>query len=309
MAHHVSADVAWGVWEYWKGTGDDIFMATMGVEIMLETARFWASRCVIDRGGRYHIRVVVGPDEYHEGVDDNAYTNVMARWNISKAIGAVEWLRECNPGAAAVLRERLGLSDAEMLGWRLAAEKLVDCYDPVTKRFEQFAGFYDLPEVELDFLGPRPIPANLLLGREATNTSKVVEQADAVMLCHMLSDEIDDDVAKANLDYYEPMTTHEGSHSSGIHAALAARVGASDLALNAFRLTCGVDLADNLRDTARGLHLAAMGGTWQAAVMGFGGVRRRGESLEIRSAPAARLVRPDHPRQLSRSPITDGSHP
>ena len=92
MEHHISADVAWGTWEYWKATGDDAFMASMGVEMLLETARFWVSRAARDREGRYHVRVVVGPDEYHEGVDDNAYTNVLARWNIKRALEALAWL-------------------------------------------------------------------------------------------------------------------------------------------------------------------------------------------------------------------------
>ena len=104
MEHHISGDVAWGVWEYWKGTGDDAFMASMGVEIMLETARFWASRASLGEDGRYHIRLVVGPDEYHEGVDDNAYTNVLARWNIGKAVEALGWLDHVDSGYAEELR-------------------------------------------------------------------------------------------------------------------------------------------------------------------------------------------------------------
>ncbi len=108
MEHHISADVAWAVWEYWKGTADDEFMATMGVEIMLETARFWVSRTSRDADGRRHIRVVVGPDEYHEGVDDNAYTNVLARWNMRRAAEALKWLetedRAARPGPARAAR-------------------------------------------------------------------------------------------------------------------------------------------------------------------------------------------------------------
>ena len=124
MEHHISADVAWAVWEYWKATGDDGFMASMGVEMLLETARFWVSRAASDDEGRYHVNVVVGPDEYHEGVNDNAYTNVLARWNIKRALEALAWLRELDPDLADALTARLELSVTELFGWR----KVIDGY-------------------------------------------------------------------------------------------------------------------------------------------------------------------------------------
>ena len=133
------------------------------------------------------------------------------------------------------------------------------------------------------------MPADLLLGREVTHTSKVVKQADVVMLCHVLPDEIGDEVARANYDYYEPITVHGSSLSPGIHAAVAARLGNVTGAMwHVPAWPAAIDLADNMGNAARGLHMATMGGLWQAAVMGFGGVRRRGEALRHRPAPAAR---------------------
>ena len=281
MEHHISGDVAWGVWEYWKGTGDDAFMASMGVEIMLETARFWASRASRGEDGRYHIRMVVGPDEYHEGVDDNAYTNVLARWNIGKAVEALAWLERVDSGYAEELRGRLELRDTEISDWLEVAYALVDGYDPHTRLFEQFAGFYDLMDVPIEKLRPRPMPADLLLGREVTLRAKVVKQADVVMLCHILSDEYGDDVARANYDYYEPITCHGSSLSPGIHAAVAARLGDVRTAVEDFKMAAAIDLADNMGNAARGLHMATMGGLWQAAVLGFAGLQRREEALLV----------------------------
>ena len=134
MEHHISADVAWAVWEYWKGTADDDFMATMGVELLLETARFWVSRTSRDADGRRHIRTVVGPDEYHEGVDDNAYTNVLARWNIRRAADALTWLTGVDRDRAKALRERLQLKDRELAQWSQVADALVDGFDPADPR-------------------------------------------------------------------------------------------------------------------------------------------------------------------------------
>lgn len=281
MEHHISADVAWAVWEYWKATGDDDFMASMGVEMLLETARFWVSRAARDEEGRYHVRVVVGPDEYHEEVDDNAYTNVLARWNVERALEALDWLRRSDKGAAAELTARMELTKAELLGWRKAIDGYVTGFDPETLRFEQFAGFYDMADVPIDRLRPRPMAADLLLGRDVTLVSKVVKQADVVMLCHVLADEIDEATTRANYDYYEPITCHGSSLSPGIHAAVAARLHEVPQATEYFKMAAAIDLADNMGNAAAGLHMATMGGLWQAAVMGFCGIQRRGEALRL----------------------------
>ncbi|HOT23738.1 MAG TPA: glycosyl hydrolase family 65 protein [Thermoleophilia bacterium] len=281
MEHHISADVAWAVWQYWKGTADDDFMATMGVELLLETARFWASRASRDADGRYHIRTVVGPDEYHEGVDDNAYTNVLARWNIRRAAEALVWLEGADPKRARALRARLALRDRELAQWTQVADTLVDGFDPKTLIYEQFAGFHQMDEVPIEKLRPRPMAADVLLGREVTLRSKVIKQADTVMLCHVLADELPREVMRANYEYYEPITCHGSSLSPSIYAAVAARLGDMDTALADFAMAAAIDLADNMGNAARGLHMAAMGGLWQAAVMGFGGIRRVGESLVV----------------------------
>ena len=281
MEHHISADVGWAAWEYWKGTGDDEFMERMGTELLLETARFWASRASRDELGRFHIPMVVGPDEYHEGVDDNAYTNVMARYNIERALDAWAWLGERGAAQAAELGERIGLTPGELAHWRNVAGALADGFDPATRLYEQFAGFYEMDEIDPAALAARPMAADLLLGREVTLKSKVVKQADVVMLCYVLPDEIPADTALANLRYYEPITSHGSSLSPGIHAALAARLGQTRLAAEAFRMAADIDLSDNMGNAARGLHMATMGGLWQAAVMGFGGVRRHNETLVI----------------------------
>ena len=114
MEHHISADIAYAVWQYWRATGDDGFFLDAGAEILLETARFWASRAVPEADGKRHIRHVIGPDEYHEDVDDNAFTNVMARWNIARGLEAIDLLRARWPDRAAALREKLALGETNL---------------------------------------------------------------------------------------------------------------------------------------------------------------------------------------------------
>jgi len=221
----------------------------------------------------------VGPDEYHEGVDDNAYTNVLARWNIGKAVEALGWLDRVDTGYAEELRRRLELDEAEIEQWLEVMHNLEDGFDPETLLYEQFAGFYGMEDIPIEKLRPRPMAADLMLGREVTLQAKVVKQADVVMLTHILSDEIDDATATANYDYYEPITCHGSSLSPGIHAAVAARLGRVDDAVEDFKMAAAIDLADNMGNAAAGLHMATMGGLWQAAVMGFAGIQRRNEAL------------------------------
>ena len=142
MEHHISADVAYAVWQYWRATGDDDFFLRCGAEILLETARFWASRAVAEADGKRHIRHVIGPDEYHEDVDDNAFTNVMARWNIARGLETIEVMRTRWPDRAAALREQLALGEAELADWRDAVARIVTGLDPATGLYEQFAGFH-----------------------------------------------------------------------------------------------------------------------------------------------------------------------
>ena len=146
---HITADIAYAVWQYWQATGDVGFLLEGGAEILLETGRFWSSRAQLEFDGYCHIRGIIGPDEYHEQIDDNAYTNVMARWNIRRALEIVALLRERWPDDWARLSSSIGLSDAEIVRWRTVAETMATGWDPQTGLFEEFHGFFDLEEIDL----------------------------------------------------------------------------------------------------------------------------------------------------------------
>jgi trehalose/maltose hydrolase-like predicted phosphorylase len=235
--------------------------------LIVETARYWASRVRTDEEGRSHIYGVIGPDEYHEPVDDNAYTNVMARWNLRRA---------------AQLGRDAGVSDEERQRWFRLADSLVDGYDPARGLYEQFAGFWQLEPLVIAELAPRrPIDAELLLGRERVEGAQVVKQADVLMLHHLVPEEVEPGSLVPNLRFYEPRTAHGSSLSPGIHSALFARAGMLDEALASLRLASRIDLDDLTDTTAGGLHLAAMGGVWQALALGFAGLRPAGTVLSL----------------------------
>jgi trehalose/maltose hydrolase-like predicted phosphorylase len=280
LEHHISADVAYAVWQYWRASGDDEFLLRAGAEIVLETARFWASRAVAESDGKRHIRHVIGPDEYHEDVDDNAFTNVMARWNIARGLETVELLCARWPERAAVLQERLALGEAELADWRSAVSRIPTGFDPASGLYEQFAGFHKLEPIDLSAYTHRTAPMDVVLGRERTERTQVVKQADVVSLIALLPGEFPGATAETNFRHYEPRCAHGSSLSTAMHALVAARLGYPDMALRFLRETAALDL-DPDPNTAGGVRIAGLGGMWQAVVLGFGGVNLWGETLEI----------------------------
>ncbi len=269
---HISADVAYAVWQYWQATADLPFLLDAGAEIILETARFWSSRVSLEADGRYHIRGVIGPDEYHEGIDDNAYTNGMAQWNIERGLEVADSLRSRWPERWAVLHERLGIMPAELAAWRDVAARLVTGLDETSGMIEQFAGFFGLEPIDLLAYTTRIAPMDVLLGWERTQRTQVIKQADVVLLLALLWDRYPAAVRAANFRYYEPICGHGSSLSPAVHALVAARLGDVELAARYFHQAAEIDLDDTMGNAASGVHIATLGGLWQAAVFGFGGI-------------------------------------
>ena len=268
------ADVAWAVVRYSEWTGDEVFMRDHGDEMLAECARYWASRVEADADATLHVRGVIGPDEYHEAVDDDAYTNVMARWTLRAA--AARWR-----GGNAV-------EAGERRAWLDIADRLVDGFDPATGVYEQFAGYHGLEPVLVSSLGSPPMSADALLGHDRIQQLQIIKQPDVLMLHHMVPDEVAPGSLLPNLDRYLPRTAHGSSLSPAIMAGLLARAGRFEEAVELFQLAAYLDLRDLTGTTAGGLHLATMGGLWQALHQGFLGVRAIGSGLTVDpSIPAA----------------------
>ena len=266
--HHISADIAYAVWHYWEASGDERFLLDAGAEILIETARFWASRVRLEDDNRYHIRRVIGPDEYHESVDDNAYTNGMAQWNLDAAAELAEQCAMKWPEQWQSITRRLAVSCEEIQCWRQIARDLYTGFDERTGLFEQFQGYFDLEEIDLSKYANRTAPMDVLLGRERIAKSQVIKQPDVVMLVYLLWDRLPAEVRKNNFEYYESRCGHGSSLSPAIHALVAARLGKMAMAERYFRQSAEIDLANNMGNSATGVQ-AALGGLWQAAVLGF----------------------------------------
>ena len=261
---HITADIAYAVWQYWQVTGDDAFMRDYGAELILDGAVFWGSRAQFDPAdGRYHIRDVIGPDEYHDHVDDNAFTNAMARWHLERALDVLAWLREHAPDKARELAERLDLSEARLAQWREIIRAIVAPAEGENGLIEQCRGFFQLDE-----------------------SRKVLKQPDVLMLLYLLRGRFGPEALRVNWDYYAPRTDHLGGSSLGpsIHAILGCWLGRPDEAYELFLRAAMVDLDSARGRAAGGVHAASAGGLWQAVVFGFGGLRLTPEGFETRAA-------------------------
>ncbi|MBC7690532.1 MAG: hypothetical protein H7222_02085 [Methylotenera sp.] len=262
---HVTAGVAHAVWNYWQTTRDDGWMKAFGAEIMVETARFWASR-VNWEGESYHIVKVVGPDEYHHDVDDNAYTNWMARFNLQKALATCDWLRKSADGGWENLTEKLKITPAELLRWNDVQTRLW-CPGPNQSGvIEQFRGFFDLKKVELKPTELFSAPLSRLLNWEGINRSQVIKQADVLMIPFLFPSALSKAEVAANYDFYEPLTDHGSSLSPPVHAAIAAQISRWTAAEKFWSQSVHFDLLDLMQNTALGVHLGCMGAAWQALV-------------------------------------------
>ena len=279
---HISGDVAYAVWHYWKATADEAFLRDAGAEILLETARFWASRAQIEADGRHHIRGVIGPDEYHETIDDNAFTNVMARWNIRRGLDAAALLQQRWPEVWTSLSCAIRLDDAELCQWTAVAETMATGLSSESGLFEQFAGFFTLESIDLAQYTGRSVPMDVVLGRERTQTAQIIKQADVVALLVLLPEEFPEGAAAKNFAYYEPRCSHGSSLSAALHGVAAARLGQSEVAMGFFRQTAATDLADTHAAIDGGVHIAALGGMWMMAVLGFAGLTVDGSGLGLR---------------------------
>jgi len=273
---HISADVAYAVWHYWRATGDDEFLRDYGAEIILETAVFWGSRVEWnDQRGRYEIRDVIGPDEFHEHVDNNAFTNRMVQWHLEMALEVLAWLRRECPDRATELELQLDLTPVRLRGWAAIIECMWVPHDPESGLIEQFEGFFELEDIKLAEYDTRKQSMQAILGIEGANRRQVLKQADVLMLLYLLRDRYDRDTLQTNWDYYAPRTDHTYGSSLGpaIHAILASELGYPKQAYEHFVRAALVDLEDVRGNTADGIHAASAGGVWQAVVFGFGGIR------------------------------------
>ncbi|MDJ0694883.1 glycoside hydrolase family 65 protein [Mastigocoleus sp. MO_188.B34] len=273
---HINSDIAYAAWQYWKITGDDEWMGSYGAEMFLDTANFWESRVEWNETRNcYDIRDVIGPDENHDRVDNNAFTNLMVRWHLKSAITLWEWLSQGYPETASHLANTLKISPEKLQNWAEIAEQIFINIDSSTGLIEQFDGFFDLEYINFADYESRKTSMQGLLGVEETSKKQILKQPDVLMVLYLLRDLYDKQTLQANWDYYTPRTDHSYGSSLGpaINAIVACDLKQPETAYDHFMQAALVDLVNVRLNANDGVHAASAGGVWQAVIFGFGGIR------------------------------------
>jgi alpha,alpha-trehalose phosphorylase len=273
--YHINADIAYALRHYTWVTGDLGFVLDQGAEVMIETARLWMDLGFFSdrRDGRFCINGVTGPDEYTSVVDNNAYTNLMAKENLEGAVRVLDWLAGQDPQAHAALMRSTALTVAEIASWRRAAEHM---YVP---RHEQLGivlqDEHFLDRERWDFAGTPAEKHPLLLHYHPLELYRhqVIKQTDVVLATYLVEHNFSEEETRRTFDYYDPLTTGDSTLSACVQSVIASAVGYAEPALRYFKDACAVDLLDTHGNTADGIHVASCGGTWLALVAGFGGLR------------------------------------
>ena len=281
IEQHITSDIAFAVWQYFMITGDYQFMQECGYEILLDTGIFWGSRLEWNEEKKeYHINDIVGPDEYKEHVNNDAFTNHTAKWCIENAIYYYESISEIDKPTFDRLNEKLKL-DREIEELR---EKVDLIYIPIPNEkniIPQDDTYLTLREIDLTKYKSQSHVGSIFkdFNLEQVNQIQVSKQASVVMLMYLLEHRFSHEVKQANFSYYEPRTLHDSSLSLSTHAILANDLGNSDLAYSLFERASRIDLGPDMKTSDHGIHAASIGGIWQIVVCGFGGVRMKGGKL------------------------------
>ncbi|WP_025846152.1 glycoside hydrolase family 65 protein [Paenibacillus ehimensis] len=281
--YHISADIAYSYIQYYLGTQDEEFMKTYGAELLFETARLW-----LDMGhylnGEFRIDNVTGPDEYTCVVNNNYYTNAMAKHNLKWAAKAYALLADIAPEALDRLCARLNVTKPEAEAWQKAADCMYLPYDPELNINPQDDTFLQKAVWDFENTPEEHYPLLLHYHPLTLYRYQVCKQADTVLAHFLLEDEQELGTIRNSYNYYEKITTHDSSLSSCIFSIMASKLGYDAKAYDYFIETARLDLDNTHGNTKDGLHMANMGGTWMSIVYGFAGFRLKESGLSL--APA-----------------------
>jgi alpha,alpha-trehalose phosphorylase len=293
-AYHINADIMYALRKYVQATGDEQFVRDCGAEMLVETARLWLDLGFYshEKRGKFCINGVTGPDEYNAVVNNNAYTNLMARENLRYAAQSVEALRSTTPDVYNALVHKTALEPSEVEAWRRAAESMYVPYDEKLKIIPQDDSFLEREPWDFQNTPSDKYPLLLFYHPLEIYRKQVIKQADVVLAMFLLDDAFSREAKQRNFEFYDPLTTGDSSLSSCIEAIVAAQIGDIDKAFRYGMAALLMDLADVGGNVKDGCHIASMGGTWMMLTYGFGGMRDHDGTLSFwpRRAPEENAI-------------------
>lgn len=280
---HIDADIAYAIDRYVNATADIEFLRHEGAEMLVEIARFFADVGFYDdhQPAQFHIHGVTGPDEYTAVVDDNVYTNVMARFALRFAANTVNMLGSHHPDDLQRLAGRTGLLEDEVDDWTRAADTMCVLYDPQLGINPQDDSFLQHEPWDWEGVPADKYPLLLNFHPLVIYRHQVLKQADVVLANFLRSDDFAPDVQRRNFDFYDAITTGDSSLSACVQAIMASEVGHAELARQYFDESLFLDIADTHGNTVDGAHIANVGGVWAGLVHGFAGVRDSGTHVRV----------------------------
>ncbi|MCO6492148.1 MAG: glycoside hydrolase family 65 protein [Phaeodactylibacter sp.] len=272
---HRNGAIAYAIYDYVRYTGEEEYLIGYGLEVLIGIARFWAQRVHFsERRGKYVMHGVTGPNEYENNVNNNWYTNYIARWCLQYAMEAIGYVEKNAPEKYAQLEERLKFyKHTETSKWKEIADNFYLPQDEEMGIFVQHDGFLDKELLTTANLRKSDRPLNQNWSWDRILRSVFIKQADVLQGLYFFEQDFDEDTIRRNFDFYEPRTVHESSLSPCVHVILASRLGKEEKAYEMYLRTARLDLDDYNNDTEDGCHTTSMAGTWMAFVKGFGGMR------------------------------------
>jgi hypothetical glycosyl hydrolase len=282
IEQHITSDIAFSVYRYYCATKDEDFMEKYGYQILFETATFWASRVETGEDGKYHINCVIGPDEYKEHINDNAFTNYLAELNLELAIKFANKLSTNNSSLYKKLDKEINIEE-EIKNWIKVKDNLLIPTEGDNHIIPQDSTYLNKKIIDLskyknqEHVGLIFDDYNL----EQVNDIQVSKQADIMMLFYLRESLFSKEVKKANWHYYEPKTLHDSSLSFSTHAIIANDLGEYKLSHELYKKCREIDLGPNMISSDNGIHAASLGGLLQVILNGFGGIRILGDKLRI----------------------------
>jgi maltose phosphorylase len=278
---HRNGAIAYAIYHYLRYTGDMAYLLPCGMEVLIAIARFWAQRVNWSEDKKQWVMLgVTGPNEYENNVNNNWYTNYIARWCMEYCASQLIRLHTAQPEAFEDLRERTHLLfETETADWKAKASGMYLGQIPGSQVFLQQDGFLDKELRPADSVDPAQRPINQHWSWDRILRSCFIKQADVLQGLYFFEDYFDEDTIRANFDFYEPMTVHESSLSPCVHSILAAKLGKKEKAYEMYMRTARLDLDDYNHEAHEGLHITSMAGTWMSVVHGFGGMRIQDDRL------------------------------
>ena len=276
-----STAVAYGIWHYVHLTDDREFLWNYGAEMLLQIARFLESRVARSgKTGQYGFYGVMGPDEFHMMVNNNAYTNYMGLRTLSYAAQVLAEMKRTQPEGYAALCEKTGLAQQETARWQEIADNM---YLPQTETglYEQHDGYFDLPHTEINSIPVSEFPLYDHWSYDRIYRTDMIKQPDVLMMLYLYNSSFTEEIKRVNYDFYQPRTIHESSLSPAIHSILAAELGEMEQAVSFFGYATRLDLDNYNRNTREGLHTTSIAMAWANIVYGFAGLRSDGDILRF----------------------------